>query len=220
MFSKNRNILMLILCLVLLIFPVVYESYVFNQFNKENEVMVADLNKKIDDLKTSNTNNTAYIERIKKQISAYEIENDRLKDMVNSQKKEAEHVSAKVKVTTAKYKQSDLKLLAQLIQSESGNQSFEGKLAVGTVVMNRVESDKFPDTIRAVIYQKHQFSVVSDGSINNKPSEESLKAAKKIMEGSRVLESDVLYFYNPDITNDRWIKRLKVDKTIGDHVFA
>jgi N-acetylmuramoyl-L-alanine amidase len=199
-------------------FLAVYVFYALNTINHENDLLVADLNKKIENLSESNTINEVNIQNIKKQIEHYDLENKTLNAKIDSVSVETKKVSAKQPVQ--KYKKSDLNLLAQLIQSESGNQPFEGKLAVGTVVMNRVESGKFPDTIRGVIFQKNQFSVVANGSINKEPSDESLEAAKKVLEGSRVLESDVLYFYNPKLTNDKWIKSLKVDKKIGDHVFS
>lgn len=117
-------------------------------------------------------------------------------------------------------KEKDLYLLAKIINAEAGSQPYEGKVAVGNVVMNRVESPNFPDTIRGVIYQKGQFSPVSNGSINKKPNSNSIKAAKEVMNGYRVVDRKVLYFYNPDIAKSKWIFTREVATRIGGHAFS
>jgi N-acetylmuramoyl-L-alanine amidase len=115
----------------------------------------------------------------------------------------------------------DINLLAHIINAEAGNQPYNGKLAVGTVIMNRVESTEFPDSIKDVIYQRGQFSPVSNGTINNKPSKESIEAAKEIiLRGKRVFGKDILFFYEPSIATDEWIRTRKAVMKIGDHVFA
>lgn len=147
-------------------------------------------------------------------IMSYKLEADNLKKLIDERSKEVE-------IEKSSVNQKDLQLMAQLIESESGNQPFEGKLAVGTVIMNRIQSDEFPDTIRDVIFQKGQFQVVGNGKIYNEPSEDSLEAAKEIMNGKRVFNTDVLYFYNPKITSmSNWIRKLKVTKVIKDHAFS
>jgi N-acetylmuramoyl-L-alanine amidase len=114
----------------------------------------------------------------------------------------------------------DVKLLAQIINAEAGNQPYNGKIAVGNVVMNRVESPKFPDTIKDVIYQKGQFSPVSDGSIHKTPNTESVKAAQEVLHGRRVVSKDVLFYYNPEIATSSWIFTRKVVARIGEHAFT
>lgn len=116
--------------------------------------------------------------------------------------------------------EKEVLLLAKIINAEAGNQPYKGKLAVGNVVMNRVASPKFPDTIREVVYQKGQFSPVANGSINKKPNNDSIKAAKEILKGRRILHKDVLFFYNPDISTSRWIFTREVVLKIGEHSFA
>lgn len=212
---KYHNLHLVITCTVLIVFASTYLFYILISTNNR----MVELNAKIDELAASNDASVLRIESLKKQmaIDTYNLENKETQDTSKPVVKDIKKVS--VIKPPAKYKQSDLNLLAQLIESEAGNQSIAGKMAVGTVVMNRVKSGVFPDTIRGVIYQKHQFSPVANGSINNKPSDESVAAAKKIMEGSRVLKSDVLYFYNPKIATDKWVRTRTVSKTIGDHVF-
>lgn len=111
-------------------------------------------------------------------------------------------------------------LLAQIINAEAGNQPYDGKVAVGNVIMNRVDHPKFPDTIEDVVYQEGQFSPVTDGSINKKPNSESLQAAKDVMNGKKVVRDDVLFFYNPDISTSEWIFTRKVITKIGSHAFT
>jgi spore germination cell wall hydrolase CwlJ-like protein len=119
---------------------------------------------------------------------------------------------------------SDLDLLARLIYCEAGNQSYEGMLAVGCVVMNRVKSDKFPDTIHDVIYQNNQFQPVSSGRIDYVEylPNECILAANESLNGVNVI-GDAMYFMNPEISdyiNVEWFEsELEFIKTIGDHDF-
>lgn len=111
-------------------------------------------------------------------------------------------------------------LLAQIIHAEAKGEPYEGKLAVGNVIINRKNSDQFPDTIKGVIFQKGQFQPVSNGSIYNKPGSEALQAAKEVMNGKRVVGNQALYFYNPAISTSDWIFSRKTLTTIGNHRFA
>jgi N-acetylmuramoyl-L-alanine amidase len=111
-------------------------------------------------------------------------------------------------------------LLARIINAEAGNQPYDGMIAVGNVVLNRVESPNFPNSIQSVIYQKGQFSPVANGAINKKPNAKSLKAAKEVLNGKRVVPSNVLYFYNPNTATSRWIFTREVVIQIGGHAFA
>lgn len=110
-------------------------------------------------------------------------------------------------------------LLAKLVHAEARGESYEGKVAVATVVLNRVDSSQFPDTITEVIYAKNQFSPVSDGSINLEPSEEAIEAVNEAI-ALQEEGTDATFFYNPDATNDQWIRTLPVTEIIGNHYFA
>jgi N-acetylmuramoyl-L-alanine amidase len=114
----------------------------------------------------------------------------------------------------------DFKVLAHIINAEAKDQPYEGKIAVGNVIMNRVDSPKFPDTIKEVVYQKGQFQPVSNGAINKKPSDESIRAAKEVLEGRREVNENVLFFYNPEISTSSWIFTREVVTKIGEHAFA
>ncbi|HJC41086.1 MAG TPA: cell wall hydrolase, partial [Candidatus Intestinimonas pullistercoris] len=102
---------------------------------------------------------------------------------------------------------------------ESGNQPLDGKLAVGTVIMNRVESPLFPNTIYDVIFAPNQFTPAQNGTIHREPNAESVIAAKLILEGIRV-GGNSLYFVNPSISPNSWAQRNRTYvTTIGAHSF-
>ncbi|AZB44814.1 cell wall hydrolase [Bacillus sp. FJAT-42376] len=113
--------------------------------------------------------------------------------------------------------EEEKKLLAQLVHSEAKGEPYEGKVAVASVVLNRVESKQFPDTVKDVIYEKNAFSPVGNGSIHEKADKESIKAAEEALQNQSV---DYLYFFNPDTAESEWIKTRKVEKTIGNHSFS
>lgn len=109
--------------------------------------------------------------------------------------------------------------LSRIISAESGNQPLDGKLAVGTVIMNRVESPQFPNTIYEVIFAPNQFSPTRNGAIHREPNAESVIAAKLVLEGIRVGGSS-LYFVNPSISPNSWAQRNRTYiTTIGAHSF-
>lgn len=119
--------------------------------------------------------------------------------------------------------ESELDLLARLVHAEARGESFQGKVAVAAVVLNRVISEQFPDSIKEVILQKtrgtYQFSPVQDGAINLPANREAYEAVRKALDGYDPTEGS-LYFYNPQIATDNWIKTLPTSTTIGNHVFA
>ncbi len=116
----------------------------------------------------------------------------------------------------------DLLLLAQLISAEARGEPYLGQVAVGGVVLNRVKSPLFPNTIRAVIYQPAQFSPVLDGSINREPTESGLRAAREALMGHDPSRG-ALFFYNPELCSPAGLKYMQtreVTVRIGRHVFA
>ena len=115
------------------------------------------------------------------------------------------------------YNSDALYWLSHIIHAESGNQSLAGKLAVGNVVMNRVEHPDFPDTIYDVLFQKNQFGPAASGSIYREPNAESVIAAKLVLDGAEVLE-DVLFFNRAGM-NTRAARTRTHVATIGAHAF-
>ncbi|MGM0500042.1 MAG: cell wall hydrolase [Bacillota bacterium] len=110
-------------------------------------------------------------------------------------------------------------LLARIIHGEARGEDFRGKVAVGSVILNRIKSNRFPDTIRDVILQKGQFSSLMDGQANYYPGEEELQAARAALLGYDPTLGSI-FFYNPDIaTNTAWISQRNFVTRIGGHVF-
>lgn len=118
---------------------------------------------------------------------------------------------------------TDLHWLSRIIHAEAGGETYKGKLAVGNVILNRVSSSSFPNTIKGVIFEYYkgipQFSPVAEGTVYNNPSQESIQAAKDTLNGLRPVGS-ASYFFNPDKAAGKWIVQNKTYVTrIGDHVF-
>jgi N-acetylmuramoyl-L-alanine amidase len=114
-------------------------------------------------------------------------------------------------------------LFARLVEAEAKGESYEGKVAVATVVLNRVDSPEFPnsvtDVINEVVGTAYAFSPVQNGEINNPATDESIGAVEEALTRQDRL-NDSVYFYNPDIATDSWITTREVVKTVGNHVFA
>ena len=114
-------------------------------------------------------------------------------------------------------------LFARLVEAEAKGESYEGKVAVATVVLNRVDSPEFPDTVTGVINEvvgdAYAFSPVQIGEINKSASDEAIRAVEEALTRQDRL-NDCIYFYNPEIATDSWIRTREVVKTVGNHVFA
>lgn len=113
----------------------------------------------------------------------------------------------------------ELYLLSKLVSSEARGESYEGQVAVASVVINRVLDSRFPNNIKDVIYQKNAFSVVNNGEIYKNPTDSAYKAAREALYGKDPT-SGAIYFWNPEIATCSWIKTLDPYKRIGNHVFA
>ena len=114
---------------------------------------------------------------------------------------------------------SDLNLLARAVYAEARGEPYSGQVAVASVVLNRVKSSSFPNSISGVIYQSGAFSVVSDGQINLSPNETAIKAARDALNGWDPTNG-CLYYYNPAKTTNKWIRSRPVMLTIGEHLFC
>ena len=121
--------------------------------------------------------------------------------------------------SSSNYTSSDLYLLAKTIYAEARGESYTGQVAVGAVILNRVKSSKFPNTISGVVYQKHAFTAVSDGQINLEPDKTAMNAAQDAMNGWDPTYG-CIYYYNPAVATSSWIFSRKTVTTIGKHVFA
>lgn len=120
---------------------------------------------------------------------------------------------------TSSYSDADITLLARLIYGEARGESYTGQVAVGAVVMNRIRSSSFPNTMSGVIYQKYAFTAVADGQINLTPNATARKAAVDAMNGWDP-SYGAIYYYNPATATSSWIFSRQTTVTIGNHVFA
>lgn len=116
---------------------------------------------------------------------------------------------------------SDLQLMARAINGEARGEPYEGQVAVGAVILNRVKSSQFPNTIAGVIYQSGAFTAVADGQINAPIDENSTvyKAAQDAMNGWDPT-GGCIYYFNPATATNKWIWSRPVVKTIGKHRFC
>ena len=117
------------------------------------------------------------------------------------------------------YSSNDVYLLAKLIHAEARGETYQGQVAVGAVVLNRVKSASFPNTISGVIYQSYAFTCVADGQINLEPNATAKRAAEDAMNGWDP-SYGALYYYNPKVATSGWIFTRKPTVTIGNHIFA
>ena len=116
---------------------------------------------------------------------------------------------------------SDIQLMARAINGEARGEPYEGQVAVGAVILNRVKSSQFPNTIAGVIYQSGAFTAVADGQINVPIEEGSsvYKASKDAMNGWDPT-GGCIYYFNPDTATNKWIWSRPQVKTIGKHIFC
>ena len=114
---------------------------------------------------------------------------------------------------------SNVNLLARAIYGEARGEPYTGQVAVGAVIMNRVKSSKFPNTIAGVIYQSGAFDAVSDGQINLNPDSTSKKAAQDALNGWDP-SYGAIYYFNPSTATNKWIWSRPMTVTIGKHRFC
>ena len=116
---------------------------------------------------------------------------------------------------------SDIQLMARAINGEARGEPYEGQVAVGAVILNRVKDSRFPNSISGVIYQPGAFTAVADGQINAQISEGSTvyKAAQDAMNGWDPTGGCV-YYFNPNTATNKWIWSRPLVKTIGKHRFC
>ena len=158
----------------------------------------------------------ARIEKLECKASVAEEEAQRWKEVADK--------SRSIVVRTKEVDFDDLYLLARLVESEAGNESYETKMMVASVVMNRVADSRFPNTIREVIYQKGQFEVTVrkvNGvlMIDREPSLDSLRVANDILNKGSILPSNVLVFYKNGV-DEGWVASRTTHLISDNTVFA
>lgn len=142
---------------------------------------------------------------------------------VNNKKSDQVYVGESLQIPYI-VKESEKDLLARLIRAEAEGESYAGKVAVGTVVLNRVDSPLFPNTLKEVIYEispggYYAFEPVKNGEINKPADADSKKAVEEALE-FRGQGRGSLFYYNPDKTDNQWMRTRQVTTKIGNHLFA
>ncbi len=114
---------------------------------------------------------------------------------------------------------NDVNLIARAIYGEARGEPYTGQVAVGAVILNRVKSSSFPNTIAGVIYQSGAFDAVSDGQINMTPDSTAKKAAQDAINGWDP-SYGAIYYFNPSTATNKWIWSRPLTVTIGKHRFC
>ena len=122
-------------------------------------------------------------------------------------------------ISASLYRESELSLLARLVSGEARGEPYIGQVAVAAVVLNRVRSDAFPDTVSGVIFQPGAFDAVWDGQFDMTPTDSAMRAARDAMNGWDPT-GGCTYYYNPSTATNEWIWSRQVQLTIGQHAFA
>lgn len=117
------------------------------------------------------------------------------------------------------YSSSDYDLLARIISAEARGESYLGQVAVGAVILNRIEHPSFPDTLSGVIYQKGAFSCLNDGQFYQSVADSAYSAARDAINGLDP-SGGAIYYYNPSTATSKWIFSRPVITTIGNHRFC
>lgn len=113
----------------------------------------------------------------------------------------------------------EIDLLTRIVRAEAQTEPMEGKIAVACVVLNRVKSPQFPNTVKEVIYQRNQFQPVMNGEINKPADKDSLNAVYTAISEHHHIADESLFFYNPKIATSRWLDSKETTVAIGQHVF-
>ena len=117
------------------------------------------------------------------------------------------------------YDSNDYELLARTISAEARGESYLGQVAVGAVILNRIEHPSFPDTLSGVIYQKGAFSCLLDGQFYEPIADSAYSAARDAINGLNP-SGGAIYYYNPATATNKWIRSRPVITTIGKHTFC
>ncbi len=115
--------------------------------------------------------------------------------------------------------ESNVYLLARIISAEARGEPYIGQVAVGAVVLNRIEHPSFPDTLSGVIYQDGAFTAITDGQFDQPIADSAYQAAREALSGNDPT-GGAIYYYNPDKTSNQWIRSRPVIKRIGAHLFC
>jgi N-acetylmuramoyl-L-alanine amidase len=133
------------------------------------------------------------------------------------------YTGERLTIPTASFTAEEQDLMARLVEAEAKGEPYAGKVAVATVILNRVDSPDFPNTVKEVIYQQvngsYAFTPVQNGTINNPASDEAKRAVAEAI-ATRGMGQGSLFFYNPKTAQSDWVKTRPVITVIGNHTFT
>ena len=137
----------------------------------------------------------------------------------SASKSKTTNTAQKKTTTPAGFSENDVQLLAQAVHGEARGEPYEGKVAVAAVILNRLESPSFPNTVSGIIFEPLAFTAVADGQIYLEPDEESRKAVIDAINGMDPSEN-AMYYFNPETATSEWIWSRPQIKKIGKHIFC
>ncbi len=132
-----------------------------------------------------------------------------------TEKTQAENVGK----SSGGFSENEIRLMSQAVYGEARGEPYVGQVAIAAVILNRVENEKFPDTVSGVIFQPGAFTAVSDGQIWMAPDETSRKAVMDAINGWDPAEG-CIYYFNPGTATSKWIWSRPQKKKIGKHIFC
>ncbi len=135
------------------------------------------------------------------------------------EKKPKQAKTASVPKSSYGFSNNDIHLLAQAVYAEGRGEPYTGQVAIAAVILNRIESEKFPDSVSGVIFQPLAFEAVADGQIWMQPDESAKKAVRDALNGWDP-SGGALYYFNPDRATSKWIWNRPQIKKIGKHIFT
>ncbi|MFS0786822.1 spore cortex-lytic enzyme [Shouchella sp. 1P09AA] len=132
---------------------------------------------------------------------------------------DGEPIIEKAQNVPSGYSSNDIQLMAQAVYGEARGEPYEGQVAVAAVIVNRLNSATFPDTVAGVIYEERAFTAVADGQINLGADESARNAVLDALNGQDP-SNNALYYFNPDTATSAWIWTRPQIKRIGKHIFC
>lgn len=166
-------------------------------------------------MKVDGVAGTKLKERLVKATKNYKASSD------SASKSNSSKSSNKKQVTNAPngYTNNDIKLMANAVYGESRGEPYIGQVAVAAVILNRLTSSSFPNSVSGIIYQPGAFTAVADGQINLTPNENAKKAVLDAINGWDPT-TGCIYYYNPKTATNKWIRKRPKILTIGEHIFC
>lgn len=140
-------------------------------------------------------------------------------DQVNAKATNEESAAPAYGASKMGLSEQDLKLMANAVYGEARGEPYEGQVAVAAVILNRVKSEAFPNSVSEVIFQPLAFTAVADGQIWLEPNEQAVRAVQDALNGWDP-SGGCVYYFNPETATSKWIWERPQVKTIGKHIFC